>query len=234
MQITENRLRRIVKEELLREGWMDNVRSFFGGEGEQQRGGTARLAAAVPETRAMRAFGITPKEVADWAEGGRSGDTVRSRTSPASFGFGSWLGPRQVGFMHPRARIEDVEERGLRRLFQDPRDAGSQIVSPLVPEKRRGSWPRGPYGAVSASIEVPMPPSVERFDDGKREQAMVEKLGVDFGTWQRISRMQDERGRQMIMRDLLRALALVKVIDDAYEQSMALWGDDARLILGLR
>jgi len=221
MKIRESELRRVIREELTREGFADRVLSLFGGGDKESRGGggISGLAGALPTTPAMRAFGITPKDVAGWAEGGRIGEDVKSRTSPAEFRFGSFSSPDRVSFRHPLARAGDVKDAGLERFFAET-DA-ARVVRPLIPEDKRSIYRNG----MQAEEDVPrVSPSM--IDGGRREAETITRLGVDQDKWKLLTRMQTDEGRVVTLKELTRAMTLIKLIGRAHRMAVACWGDE--------
>lgn len=222
MRLTENQIRKIIQEEILREGFFVDVMGKFrgmlgSGEGEQDE--TFGLEAAIPSTRALAAFGLTPRHVARWVEG-KSGPNLETRTSPAYFYF-TKSGLDSYSFNHPTGDPKEATDLGLDRYI-----GRSMLVD--IPEKSKAvfSYPPGVAGEQKKLSLVGAKNVVGGATPSDRELDYVSRMGGDPSGWQTATRGMDPESRLGMLIKLCDALTVSRLIKKAYEMSINCWGDE--------
>lgn len=223
MRITESRIRRIIRDELIREGFFDDVmgrvRGMFGGaDGVAAPSDVQpiKLSDLIPLAPAIGAAGLKRADI-DRLANGPAGSSLRTRTRPAAFTFGLTPMADGVQWGHPflvKGALDDQPE--LERLVGG-RHHSTQTPSLVIPKESRFTSDRR-LGDTKA------------FPKGTPSDAELRRLGVNMDMWTEYTRDLPREKRDRRARELGRALIVVevlktafKVLDDAFPNSGALF-----------
>ena len=211
MRINESGIRRIIREELIREGVFDDmmgrVRGMFGGENNTAAARESRplkLSDLIPLSPAIAATGFTRESIAH-LQGGGFGGAMITRTYPAAFNFG--LTPMRDGaqWSHPFLVRGALTDQPALERYIDPISRPTPDMTPRlkIPEESRHSSDRR-LGNVT------------KFPKGTPSDAELKRLGVNMAMWSEYTRGLPPEKRDRRARDLGRALIIVKELETAF------------------
>lgn len=209
-RITESRIRRIIKEELISEGIFDDmmgrVRGMFGGddEGSGRDARPLRLSDLIPMSPAIADAGFKREDI-DRLQGGGFGGSLMTRTYPAAFMFGLTPMSDGVQWSHPflvRGAITD--QPALERyIIPVGRPTANSTPALKIPEESRHSSDKR-LGSMT------------KFPKGAPSDADLKRMGVNMTQWNEYTRDLGPEKRDRRAKDLARAIVIVKELETAF------------------
>lgn len=204
MRIDEGMMRRMVREELLREGWLDRMLGMFRGDGDGDRAPTGRplrLVDLIPLSGAVSRAGFKRSDIERISSSVST--SMMTRTYPAAFHVGVSSTGDGIRYGHPHLVKGALDEQPALERYVGGRHHNTPAPPLVIPDTSRFSR-RERLGDTI------------KFPKGTPSDRELTRMGVNMTQWEEYARGLPPEGRARQARELGRALTTVRALEDAF------------------